>query len=138
MIGQVLDRNDTLPDDKKIEAIMIETTGMADPSPVLQTFVASERCTMNCVVDGVITVVDSRNILQHLDGSVKRKEAEVNESVVQIAFADRIILNKMDLVTSQEAQAVMRAVRKVNRASKVRWPMAVLGLFTCHAHNACC
>ena len=46
MIGQVLDRNDTLPPEKQIEAIMIETTGMADPSPVLQTFVASERCVL--------------------------------------------------------------------------------------------
>jgi G3E family GTPase len=118
MIGQVLDRNDTLPPDQQVEAIMIETTGMADPSPVLQTFVASPRCMERCVVDGVITVVDSRNILQHLE-SAARVESDVNESVVQIAFADRIILNKMDLVTPQEAQKVIRAVRKINRASKV-------------------
>eukprot|EP00038_Savillea_parva_P007288 m.169067 g.169067 ORF g.169067 m.169067 type:complete len:508 (+) comp13048_c0_seq1:75-1598(+) len=119
MIGQVLDRNDTLPKEKQIEAILIETTGMADPSPVLQTFVASQRCMEHCVVDGVITVVDTRNVLQHLKADKERVDAEVNESVLQIAFADRIILNKMDLVNSQEAQEVVREVRKINRASKV-------------------
>jgi len=119
MIGKVLSRNATLPPEKQVEAIMIETTGMADPSPVLQTFVASEQCQDSCVVDGVLTVVDSRNILQHLTNDDERKDAEVNESVRQIAFADRIILNKMDLVTPVEAQRVMRAIRKINRASKV-------------------
>ena len=70
---------------------MLETTGMADPSPVLQTFFASQRVMKNCTIDGVITLVDCKNLMRHLrpdpalaDGAAgDGKEQPVNESVQQ-------------------------------------------------------
>lgn len=102
--------------------VQIETTGMADPSPVLQTFYASQRVVDTCKVDGVITVVDARNVLQHLNSDAESVGATVNESVQQIAFADRIILNKMDLVNSSKVREVMSAIRGINKVAKVRAP----------------
>ena len=73
---------------------MLETTGMADPSPVLQTFFASTRVMKNCTIDGVITVVDCKNLMKHLrvdpgladkEGGAKKdaKDQPINESVQQ-------------------------------------------------------
>lgn len=66
--------------------IQIETTGMADPSPVLQTFYASDTVGQFCDIDGVITVVDCKNLLQHLQNDAKSHGAVVNESVQQVIY----------------------------------------------------
>lgn len=90
----------------KFDYIMIETTGynnfikflilsLADPAPVIQTFFTVPELGSKLRVDGVITVVDAKHVVQHID-EVKPDGAE-NESVEQIAFADRILLNKTDL-----------------------------------------
>jgi len=92
--------------------VLIETTGMADPAPVAQTFFADEEIQANFTLDGIITVVDTKHILQHID-EVKPEGVE-NESVEQVAFADRIILNKLDLVTPEEVVAVKEKVKKIN------------------------
>ena len=79
---------------KDFDGVIIETTGLADPAPVAQTFFADERVSNNYNLDGIITVVDAKHIVQHLDD--EKPEGVENESVEQLAFADRIMLNKID------------------------------------------
>ena len=86
---------------KLFDAVLIETTGMADPAPVAQTFFVDDDVKAQYRLDGIITVVDAAHIEQHLDKEVA--EGAENESVEQIAFADRIILNKCDLVGKSSA-----------------------------------
>ena len=80
---------------RKLDGIIIETTGLADPAPVAQTFFVDEDIARLCYLDAIITVVDSKHIIQHLD-EVKPEGVE-NESVEQIAFADKILLNKVSI-----------------------------------------
>ena len=86
---------------KLFDAVLIETTGMADPAPVAQTFFVDDDVKAKYRLDGIITVVDAAHIEQHLDKEVA--EGAENESIEQIAFADRIILNKCDLVGKSSA-----------------------------------
>ena len=90
--------------DKKFDAIIIETTGLADPSPVAQTFFIDETMGSLCQIDGIIVVVDSKHILQHF--TQNHGDHGGNESVQQVAFADRILLNKTDLVSKEELDIV--------------------------------
>ena len=92
--------------------VLIETTGMADPAPVVQTFFMDDELEKNYQLDGVITVVDSKHILQHL--REKRENGSVNESVQQVAFADRILLNKTDLVEAPELAEVKEEIKAIN------------------------
>jgi len=82
---------------KHFDAVLIETTGMADPAPVAQTFFVDEDVQKLYKLDGIITVCDAMHLLHHLDKEVA--EGAENESVEQLAFADKVILNKCDLVT---------------------------------------
>jgi len=101
----------------KFDYIMIETTGLADPAPVIQTFFTVPEIGSKLRVDGVITVVDAKHIIQHLD-EVKPDGAE-NESVEQIAFADRVLLNKIDLVTPEELEECEDRIKELNRMVEV-------------------
>ena len=97
---------------KDFDGVIIETTGLADPAPVAQTFFADERVSDNYNLDGIITVVDAKHIIQHLDD--EKPEGIENESVEQLAFADRIMLNKIDLVTDEELQNVKSRIKSIN------------------------
>ncbi|GAN68760.1 CobW family GTP-binding protein [Acetobacter orleanensis] len=90
----------------KFDGIIIETTGLADPAPVAQTFFADEDVRSKTRLDAVVTVVDALNFLQTLK--------ESPEAYQQIAFADVIILNKTDLVDDAQLKAVEDAIRKIN------------------------
>merc|ERR1719329_1460893 len=79
---------------KDFDAIIIETTGLADPAPVAQTFFVDEDIQKMYKLDGICTVIDAKHIMQHLDE--EKPEGVENESVEQVAFADRILLNKTD------------------------------------------
>ena len=82
----------------KFDHIIIETTGLADPRPIIDIFTLSQLT--DCLkLDGVVTLVDAKNIERHLDDSRKSAGA-VNEALQQIAYADRIVLNKTDLVSA--------------------------------------
>lgn len=72
-----------------------------------------------CEIDGVVTMVDTRHLVQHLEGAAQAEDAEVNESIQQIAFADRIIMNKMDLMTSTGTKAAIKAVRGINKYARL-------------------
>ena len=88
ILGNLMKRRD------KFDHIMIETTGMADPGPVAQTFFMDDELREELSLDGVVTMIDAKHVLLHIDENDEVKE--------QIAFADVILLNKIDLVSSQE------------------------------------
>ena len=84
VLGQLLKRRE------RFDYILIETTGMADPGPVAQTFFLDDDLKEQFVVDAIVTLVDARHFEQHLE--------ELTEPAVQVGFADVVILNKTDLV----------------------------------------
>jgi len=96
-----------------LDGVLIETTGLADPAPVAQTFFADDFVQQHMRLDGIITLVDAKHIIQHLDE--EKPEGVENEAVEQIAFADRILLNKCDLVEDEKDLAeVERRIRMIN------------------------
>jgi len=103
---------------KPLDGIIIETTGLADPAPVAQTFFADDFVSANMVLDGILTVVDSKHIIGQLQED--KPEGAVNEAVEQIAFADRILLNKTDLVSDAELDEVQREVRRINKTAAMK------------------
>jgi len=97
--------------------ILIETTGLADPAPVAQTFFVDEEVKANYELDAIITVVDSKHVLVHLEE--EKPEGVENESVEQVAFADKIILNKIDLVSEKEKAEVIQKLRSINKFAEI-------------------
>lgn len=111
------DDDDKKPKKTKFDMIIIETTGLADPGPVVQTMFMDEEIKENAYMDGVICVVDCGHVLGSLDRP--RSEGAVNESAQQIAFADRLILNKTDLVNEQQLKEVERRIRVINPFAEI-------------------
>mmetsp|Transcript_89735 Transcript_89735/g.231668 ORF Transcript_89735/g.231668 Transcript_89735/m.231668 type:complete len:459 (+) Transcript_89735:47-1423(+) len=103
---------------KPIDAVMIETTGLADPSPVAQTFFADDFVQQKLSLDGILTVCDAKHLVAHLDE--EKPEGVENEAVEQVAFADRILLNKCDLVSEAELDEVEKRIRMINEAVQIR------------------
>ncbi|HSI84280.1 MAG: GTP-binding protein [Candidatus Methylacidiphilales bacterium] len=95
---------------KQLDAVLIETTGLADPGPVTQTFFADEELRSAYQLDSIVTLVDVKHVLQHLE-----KDAEC---IKQIAFADIVLLNKIDLITPEELDALEARLRGVNAYAK--------------------
>jgi len=95
------------------DAIIIETTGMADPAPVIQTFCVDPFAQTWLELDATITVVDAKHIEQHIDDEeYKAKGVEFeNESVEQIAFADRVLLNKIDLLPEENREKAIERIK---------------------------
>ena len=102
---------------KDFDGVIIETTGLADPAPVAQTFFVDEEIVQRYKLDGIITVVDAKHVIQHID-DVKPEGVE-NEAVEQLAFADRIILNKIDLVNDEEIQNVEKRIKSINSSATI-------------------
>ena len=98
---------------RDFDGVLIETTGLADPAPVAQTFFVDDDIVSKYKLDGIITVADAKHITQHLDE--EKPEGVENESVEQIAFADRIMLNKIDLVSEGELDEVESKIKSINR-----------------------
>jgi len=95
----------------RFDHVLIETTGLADPGPVIQTFFVDDELSEQLALDGVVTVVDAAHILVHLDDSPEAKE--------QIAFADVIVLNKTDLVEERGLDALERRMRAMNAQARI-------------------
>jgi len=89
----------------------------ADPAPVAQTFFADETVFPNYDLDGIVTVVDSKHLLLHLDD--EKPEGVVNEAVEQVAFADRILLNKVDLASEEELKVIETRIRDINKTATI-------------------
>merc|ERR1712093_302953 len=104
---------------KPLDGVIIETTGLADPAPVAQTFFADDFVQQHMRLDGIITLVDAKHIIQHLED--EKPEGVENEAVEQIAFADRILLNKCDLVDSEDELAeVEKRIRAINESVPIK------------------
>ena len=99
-------------DARPLDGIIIETTGMADPAPVAQTFFVDEAVGAFARLDGIVTLVDAKHVEQHLDE--EKPEGAENEAVEQVAFADRLIVNKVDLVTDDDLARVEKRLRGIN------------------------
>ncbi len=93
------------------DAILVETTGLAKPAPVAQTFFVDADVRARTKLDAIVTVVDAKHVAQQLEGS--------EEAAEQIAFADVILLNKTDLVPPAELSAVERSIRTVNPTARL-------------------
>lgn len=102
----------------KLDGIIIETTGLADPAPVAQTFFVDDDVQKFARLDGIVTLVDAKHIEQHLD-AVKPEGAE-NEAVEQVAFADRMLLNKTDLVSEADLVRVEARLRAINGIAPIK------------------
>lgn len=98
---------------RSFHAIIIETTGLADPAPVAQTFFVDEELADVCFLDAIVTVVDASHIEMQLGRD--RPEGVENEAEEQLAFADKIILNKLDLVPDRsQVEATKLRIRALN------------------------
>ena len=93
------------------DGILVETTGLADPGPVAQTFFADEEIAAKAKLDSIVTVVDAKHLPLRLKDSKEAQE--------QIAFADVILLNKSDLVSASEMAEIEHVVRGINRYAKL-------------------
>jgi G3E family GTPase len=101
IVGGLMKRRD------KFDGIIIETTGLANPAPVAQTFFVDEGVKEKARLDAIVTVVDAKHLPARL--------ADSHEAEDQIAFADVIVLNKTDLVTPEELEDVERRIRLINK-----------------------
>jgi len=109
--------NGMIPRRKDFHAVVLETTGLADPAPIISTFNSDAMIQDNFRIDAVVCLVDSKNVISHLH-EVKADDA-VNEAVQQIAFADRIVLNKLDLVSKEELAALKEEVLSINHTAQI-------------------
>ena len=115
---QVLLKRLLITEKRKLDAIIIETTGLADPAPVAQTFFVDEELAAVCHLDAIITMVDAAHIDQQL--SRDRPEGVENEAEEQLAFADKIILNKLDLVPDRvKVDATKARLRRYNPSAEI-------------------
>ncbi len=98
-----------------LDHIIIETTGLADPSPVAQTFFFDDELRDQLELDAIVTLVDAKHLLLHLDDHTSGD----NQAVDQIAFADRLVITKADLVDEATLAEVVRRVREVNAVADI-------------------
>jgi len=105
VLGQLVKRRD------RFDYVMIETTGLADPGPVAQTFFVEEDLKEQFSLDAIVTVIDAAHIEQHL--------GEIAAAGEQVAFADVILLNKSDLVGAADLVRIERRIRAINSTAKI-------------------
>ena len=105
VLGNLMKRRD------KFDYVLVETTGLADPGPVAQTFFMDDEIRTEFALDGIVTLVDAAHIDQQLGRS--------DESTEQVAFADILVLNKTDLVDGEALDRVEARLRDMNRMAQV-------------------
>ena len=105
VLGNLMKRRD------KFDYVLVETTGLADPGPVAQTFFMDDEIRDEFTLDGIVTLIDAAHIDQQLERS--------NESSEQVAFADVLILNKSDLVPEQSLVKLESRLRDMNTMARV-------------------
>jgi len=95
----------------RFDAVLIETTGLADPSPVAQCFFVDDELKASLALDAIVTLVDARHAALHIDREEPARE--------QIAFADAILLNKIDLVAPADADRLEARIRSMNALARI-------------------
>ncbi|MDG4596367.1 MAG: GTP-binding protein [Candidatus Contendobacter sp.] len=106
ILGNLMKRRD------KFDRILVETTGLADPGPVAQTFFMDDEMKDKLRLDGIVTLVDCKHVAQHLEDSAECRE--------QIAFADTLVLNKVDLVDETAVDMLEARLRAMNGLAKIQ------------------
>jgi len=96
----------------RFDAILVETTGLADPAPVAQTFFVDEEVQSKTRLDAIVTVVDAKHLLDEID--------HAHEAQEQLAFADLILLNKIDLVSAKALAEIATRIRRINPTAVIR------------------
>ena len=105
VLGNLMKRRD------KFDYVLVETTGLADPGPVAQTFFIDDEIQNEFTLDGIVTLVDAAHIDQQLGRS--------DESTEQVAFADVLVLNKTDLVNDESVDRLESRLRGMNRMARI-------------------
>jgi len=102
----------------KFDGVIIETTGLADPAPVAQTFFIDEDIAKLYSLDCIVTVVDAKHLIMRLDD--EKPEGVENEAQEQLAFADKVLLNKVDLVPDEkELEKIEKRIRDINTEASI-------------------
>src|SRR5678815_3966555 len=96
----------------RFDRVVIETTGMADPGPVAQTFFTDEEIGNYYLLDSIITLVDAKHAPKQLD--------EFHEAQEQVGFADRILMSKTDLVSESDVDKLSKRIRKMNPRAPIK------------------
>jgi G3E family GTPase len=102
---------------ERLDHIIVETSGLADPYPVAQTFFIDDPIAQRVTLDAVVTMVDAKHIAAHLDDLVL--DGRDNQAVDQIVCADRIVVNKVDLVTAQDIASLKERLRGLNATAEI-------------------
>ncbi|KAL7534575.1 hypothetical protein ACHAXR_007105 [Thalassiosira sp. AJA248-18] len=110
-LGQLASRR------KDFDAILLETTGLADPAPIVYTVQTNPKMSDNYRIDSIVCLADCKHLGAHLDE--KKPDGSINEALQQVAFADKILLNKIDLVTPEEKKALEDRLRTINKFATV-------------------
>src|SRR5258707_9851436 len=105
ILGSLMKRRD------RFDYVLIETTGLADPGPVAQTFFVDADLQDRLILDGIVTVVDAKHVWERLKDSREAQE--------QIAFGDVILLNKTDLVSPSDLDRLEARIKEMNATAKV-------------------
>ena len=111
ILGNLMRRKD------RFDQILIETTGLADPAPVAQTFFVDDEMSAQLRLDAIVTVVDAKHLIPHLDD--EKPEGVENEAIEQLAFADRVVLNKTDLADEAQLAEVETRIREINALAPI-------------------
>jgi G3E family GTPase len=109
--GHLIRTLEALTQRADLNAVLIETTGLADPAPVASTFIVADEIKLQFSLDAFITVVDARNLQQNLKDSHEAQE--------QVAFADIILINKVDLVSPKDIARVKQQIWELNPIAKI-------------------
>jgi len=96
----------------KFDYILLETTGLADPGPIASMFWLDEELCSDLFLDGIITMVDGKYCVQHL--GEKKEGGAVNEATRQIALADTVIINKLDLINEEQLTDLRNKIKQIN------------------------
>jgi G3E family GTPase len=102
---------------ERLDHIIVETSGLADPYPVAQTFFIDDPIAQRVTLDAVVTMVDAKHIAAHLDDLVL--DGRDNQAVDQIVSADRIVINKVDLVTPSQVESLTGRLRGLNATAEI-------------------
>ncbi|RUS77597.1 hypothetical protein EGW08_014636 [Elysia chlorotica] len=101
----------------KFDYILLETTGLADPGPIASIFWLDEELCSDVYLDGIIVMVDAKFCERHIDE--KKEDGSVNECQKQIALGDVIIVNKTDLVSTEQLEGLRDRIKSVNNFAKI-------------------
>lgn len=111
ILGELADKRDQ--GDVQFERVIIETTGLADPAPVAQTFFVEPNIGEYYLLDAVITVVDAKHAMMQL--------AECHEAEEQVGFADRLLVSKTDLISPEELTQLETRLRAINARAPIAY-----------------